>query len=649
MKLDLKLINEDFEKFILSLDESLNKNNIRKAFEFAKKAHIFQNRFTGEPYISHPLAVAKLVIKFGLGETSLISAILHDVIEDTSVKIEEIKKEFGTDVADIVEALSKIETFGNDKIEKNIESLRKILLASSKDIRILIIKLCDRLHNMRTLEKLPNERRERIANETLLIYVPIAQKVGISPLKSELEDLSFKYLNPEMYKFISNKINLKKEERENQVKKIVLEIKKILNDCGYRDNILIIGRPKSFYSIYKKIKDKSKTFEDINDIYAIRIITKTIEDCYTILGIIHDKFYVFPNHIKDYIATPKSNGYQSLHSLIFSKTMKMPIEVQIRTESMHKLAEFGIAAHWKYKNLKEDKKFEKKIGWLREVLQWEKEHKDSYEFLSLLKFDFFDNEIFVFTPKNKVIILPEKSSALDFAYTVHTEIGNHALKAKINGVTKLIEQELKSGDIIEIMTHKNSRPTEKWLKFVKTSKAISKIKDYLNLKHTGKIKISPKEITTTDLKSMMTRIDKFKKVRFAGCCHFEYKEQIVGVVSKEGELVIHNASCENAKFSLNKKIPINWKNNNISEIILTIYFKDRFGIVMDILNIFSGFNLNISKLNTKVLKDGSVNMNVTFLNGPYIEDLIKKIKKLESVTNCSSLKKGFLSNLLINL
>ncbi len=628
----LDTIDKKFEEFILELrNNEFNKEKIRKAYTFAKEAHMGQFRIKGEPYISHPFEVAKLVYSLGLDEVSIIASFLHDVVEDTDITLQDIRNEFGGEVETIVSGLTKILYFGENKVDRNIEALRKILLASAKDIRILIIKLCDRLHNMRTLEELEEEKRERIANETLVLYAPLAQKIGIYSLKWELEDLSFKYNNANMYEFIKNKLKLKRDEREVIVKKAVDEVRKELVDNGV-NNVNLVGRPKNFYSIYKKIKDKAKTFEEIYDLYAVRIITKNIADCYSVLGILHENFQSFPHRLKDYIANPKSNGYQSIHTVIYSRTIKTPIEVQIRTEDMNKLAEFGVAAHWKYKNLREDKKFEKKIAWLREVLQWENEHKDNQEFLRLLKFDFFEDEIFVFTPKNDIITLPEGATALDFAYAVHTEIGHKAYKSKINGLISTIDKVLRSGDIVEIITNNSVKPNDKWLRFVKTSKARMKIRDAVNLKHSGKQDMIFTEVPFDKLKEKMTRVDEFKKVRKAGCCRIEYGDQLTGVVGRDSrEIVIHNASCENAKYSLNKKIPIRWKEDKEKLVTLNLILKDRFGLLIDILNVFSEFNLNVSKLNTKVQRDGSVKMDIVIQDGDYVDRLLNKLRELDSV------------------
>jgi len=626
-------INKEFEHFLGVLNPKFDKKKIRKAFDFAKKAHIFQKRETGEPYISHPFEVAKLVNHYGLDDVSIIASFLHDVVDDTKIDLTIIREEFGEETETLVDGLSKITIFGEKKEQNNIEALRKILLASAKDIRILIIKLCDRLHNMRTIEELPVKKRERVSIETLLIYVPIAQKLGMYSLKWELEDLAFKFKNYDFYKFIKSKIRLKRAQRELIVKKAVNEIKDVLLRSGI-SNPIVLGRPKNFYSIYKKIKNKTKEFEDITDLYAIRVIVKDISDCYSVLGILHEQFQVFPDKLKDYITTPKANGYQSIHSLIFSRSIRSPVEIQIRTDEMHKLAEFGVAAHWKYKNLKEDKKFEKKISWLREVMQWEKEHKNSEDFLKILKFDFFEDEIFVFTPKNDLFTLPENSTVLDFAYAVHSDIGNHAIKAKINGFLTTIDKVLKSGDIVEILTNKNVKPTEKWLKLVNTTKAKIKVRAALDLKHSGKLEKEVEEVFFDKLISKITRVNEFKKIRKAGCCSFSYGEQIVGLIGKnKKELVVHNASCDNAKFTINKKISLNWIQKINKEVELNLILKDRFGIIIDIMNVFSQFNLSISKLHSKVQKNGNVKMSISILDGIYIDKLILKLKKLDSVEN----------------
>ena len=635
---DLKTINKEFSEFLEEIKKNKNYNylNLKKAFDFAKKAHMFQERNNSEPYIGHPVEVMKIAYKLGMDEPSLIAALLHDVVEDTDYSLKDIEKEFSTEVSKIVNGLTKINLLDNSKREeRRIETLKKILLASAKDIRILIIKICDRLHNMRTLGYVTNEEKKiRIAKETLLIYVPIAQKIGLYSLKWELEDLSFKYLHPEMYQFIKKKLNMKREEREKIVQKAVDEIKEFLNKKYKKKEIIVLGRPKNFYSIYKKIKEKAKDFDEIYDLYAVRIITKNVAQCYTILGLLHENFQSFPNRLKDYIANPKANGYQSIHTVIYSRKINYPVEIQIRTEEMHKLAEFGVAAHWKYKNLKEDKKFEKKISWLREVLQWEKEHKDNKEFLKLLKFDFFEDEIFVFTPKSDIITLPEGSTVLDFAYAIHTDIGNKATKGKINGAVVTLDKELKNGDIVEIITNQKTKPHERSLSFVKTSKARARIRDATNIKHSGKSgENENKKIPFELLKSKIENISKYKKVKKAGCCEFKYGDQIVGILGKKKELVIHNAKCDNAKYSIKPKIRLVWQKENNKQVTINMQLDEKYGNLIDVLNVFSEFNLKITKLNTKLNKDASVNLSIKTADGNYINKLVSKLNKIDSVKN----------------
>ncbi|NQZ84354.1 MAG: bifunctional (p)ppGpp synthetase/guanosine-3',5'-bis(diphosphate) 3'-pyrophosphohydrolase [Nanoarchaeales archaeon] len=639
----IKDIDLDFEKFYGIIKPEFDKKTIRITYEYAKKAHRLQNRATGEPYISHPLAVATMVHSLGLDTISILAALLHDVVEDTEITSGEIKEKFGEEVGLIVDGLTKIDGFAKNKSDQKIEALRKVLLASAKDIRILVIKLCDRLHNMRTLGVMRPDKKERIAKETMLIYAPIAQKIGLYSIKWELEDLSFKYINPDMYQFVKEKVHMTRSDREEVLNKAVDEIKKVLdiNKFSYKT---VLGRPKNFYSIYKKIKDNAKTFEDIYDLYAIRITVGSISDCYTLLGHIHEKFQAFPDRLKDYIANPKLNGYQSIHTTIFSKAINCPVEIQIRTEDMHKLAEFGVAAHWRYKSLKEDKKFEKKIAWLREVMLWEKEHKDNDEFMKLLRFDFFEDEMFLFTPKNDVIVLPENATVLDFAYSVHTEIGERALKGKVNGAMCTLDKSLKSGDIVEIITNQNGKPSEKWLKFVVTNKARIKIRNTLHLKKSGPANITVDDELFSTLKLKIKSLSDFKKSRKAGCCEFKYNEEIVGVIGGKGkdkEIVVHSVECDNAKFTINEKIGLKWKEMKTKEIVFELVLTDKIGLLMDILNLFASRNVSINSINSKVLRNGDTSMTLTLEEGNHVEVIEKKLREFSFVRSLKIKKKLF--------
>jgi len=637
----VKNVEEIDKRFEILLKKVKQKDRelIKKAYDFAKEKHKKQKRKSGEPYLIHPFEVFLMVLELGLDKESMIAALLHDVVEDCNdVNIEIIKEEFGEEVANIVDSLTKIKHYGDNKKVNNVEGYKKILLASVKDVRVLIIKILDRLHNMRTLKyHYKKEKIEKIAQETLDIFAPIAQKLGLYEIKWELEDLSFRYLNPEMYYYIKDKIKLKRAEREEVVKKLVTELEILLKKKKIKFT-KIIGRPKSFYSIYKKIKDKSRNLENIYDLYAIRIITKEISDCYHVLYFIHQNFNVFPNRLKDYIATPKSNGYQSIHTVIFSDLIKYPVEIQIRTEEMHKIAEFGVAAHWRYKNLRKDKKFEKKINWLREIREWTIQN-DEEEFLKLLKIKFFEDEIFLFTPKNDIITLPEGSTPIDFAYSIHTDIGNTAIKAKVNGEVVSLDRKLKNGDIVEIVTDKKSKPNEKWLKFVKTSKARVKIREALNIKHSGK-QVEDLKGKESILKNIVFP-DNYKKFKKAGCCSIKKGDNVVGVVNKEKELVIHNANCENAKYSLNKKILLKWKKEKEKPVTLNILSEDRIGWIMDLLSILNSMNVSIEKVNSKSMKNNKFKMSITFRDLGNVEKIEKEIKKIDGVISVSKSKPFF--------
>jgi len=632
-----KKIEDDFLDY-LKKKRRYNKRII-EAFEFATEAHKDQKRASGEPYIVHPTAIAKELIELGLDSTTIISALLHDVLEDTKVSKKEIIEIFGEEIANIVDSLTKINDYTETKDNRKLEAVKKVLLASAKDIRVLLIKIYDRLHNMRTLNYLPEKKRVRIAQETMDIYVPIAQKLGLYKVKWEFEDLSFKYLNPEMYYYVKEKIKLRREKREKITKEIAKEIEELLKKEKVHF-VKVLGRPKSFYSIFKKIKNKGKNIENLYDIYAVRIITKTIQDCYHILYIIHQHFNVFPNRLKDYITNPKENGYQSIHTVIFSEKVKMPVEIQIRTEEMHKLAEFGIAAHWRYKHFEKDKIFDKKIDWLREVMEWIKSQENNEEFLNLLKFKFFEDEIFVFTPKNDVITLPEGSTPIDFAYIIHTEVGDHTVRAKVNGEVVPLDKILKNGDIVEIITDQKARPNERWLNFVKTSKARFKIREALNLKHSGKS--SSEVISDKSLLDLIKIPENYKKVKIAKCCKIKRGEPIVGVLNKNKELVIHNVSCENAKYTINKKVSLSWKDMKNKNIILNIVLEERIGLIMDLLNKIAEENVNIEKVNSKSTKDSKFRMQLTLSNVSDVDKLIKKIKEMDNLISITKSKPGFL-------
>jgi guanosine-3',5'-bis(diphosphate) 3'-pyrophosphohydrolase len=452
---------------------------IEKAFNLAQIAHSGQKRISGEPYIIHPVEVSLILTDIEMDSASICAALLHDVIEDTDMSYVAIEREFGEEIALLVDGVTKLSRINfKSKEDAQAENLRKMFIAMAKDIRVILIKLADRLHNMRTLQ-FQNERKQKeIALETMEIFAPLAHRLGIFKFKWELEDLSFSYLEPEIYHEIAKRLKQKRKEREDYVHELIQQISGGLEQTGIEADIK--GRPKNIYSIYKKMLKQGKDMDEIYDKIAIRVVVNNIRDCYGVLGTIHTMWKPLPGRFKDYIATPKPNLYQSLHTTLIGKGGE-PFEVQIRTWDMHRTAEYGIAAHWRYKegiNPKE-KTFDEKLSWLRQILEWQQEVKDTREFMESLKIDLFNDTVFVFTPKGKVIELPKGACPVDFAYRVHTEVGHQCIGAKVNGRIVPLDFPLSNGDIVEIMTSKSSTgPSYDWLTFVKTSSAKSRIKQW---------------------------------------------------------------------------------------------------------------------------------------------------------------------------
>ena len=449
-----------------------------RAYHYAEKAHEGQKRASGEEYFIHPCAVAQILIELGLDSATVAAAFLHDVIEDTPVTEEDIRKDFGNEILGLVLGVTKLDKIVfKSREEEEAENFRKIFVAMAKDIRVIIIKLADRLHNMRSLNFLSKERQIKMAQETLDIYTPLAGRLGISQIKCELEDLCLKYLEPEAYEYLVENIHQKLYERHNFVDFVVKEIKSILDESKIEGEVF--GRPKHFYSIYKKMKTQNKTLDQIYDLTAVRVIVGTVDECYEVFGKIHKRWKPIPGRIKDYIATPKANMYQSLHTTVVTN-FGQPFEIQIRTFEMHRTAEFGIAAHWKYKEKKsEDSTFTERLSWIREVLDWEGGLKDSKDFMQSLKTELYSNELLVFTPKGKVISLPKDATPIDFAYAIHSEIGNRCVGARVNSKMVPLNSTLQTGDVVEILTSSNSKgPSWDWLKICKSSSARAKIKQF---------------------------------------------------------------------------------------------------------------------------------------------------------------------------
>lgn len=451
---------------------------LSKAFYYAKKAHEGQKRASGEEYFTHPVAVAQILIDLGMDYHSVAASFLHDVIEDTPVSEGDIKEEFGEEILELVVGVTKLDKIEfKSQEEEQAENFKKIFVSMAKDIRVIIIKLADRLHNMRSLNFLSHERQLRMARETLDIYAPLAGRLGISQIKCELEDLCLKYLDPDAYEFLSVNINSEISERQEFVNYAVNEIKKILAESEIEGEVF--GRTKHFYSIYKKMKRQNKTLDQIYDFTAVRIIVDTIDQCYELLGKIHKQWKPIPGRIKDYIAMPKENMYQSLHTTVVTDIGKI-FEIQIRTKEMNRTAEYGIAAHWKYKENKENTDaFDKRLSWIREVMEWQGGLNNSTEFLESLKGDVYNSEVLVFTPKGEVISLVKDATPIDYAYRIHTEVGNKCVGAKVNGKMVPLNTTLHVGDVVEIITSKLSKgPSWDWLRIAKSSGAKAKIKAF---------------------------------------------------------------------------------------------------------------------------------------------------------------------------
>ena len=456
---------------------------VTRAYQFACEAHRDQKRKSGEPYIIHPVSVASILADLMLDSTTVAAGFLHDCVEDNKdVTIETIEAQFGPEVALLVDGVTKLKRLDfTSREDQQAESLRKMFLAMAKDIRVVLIKLADRLHNMRTLKYQSPDRQVAIARETLDVYAPLCHRLGMSTLKWEMEDLALRYIDPAGYYDLVEKVGQKRREREHAIQVVITALKEQLDQAGIRCEIA--GRPKHFYSIYRKIKTQGKTFDQIYDLIAVRVLVETIPDCYAVLGIVHTMWTQVPNRFKDYISMPKGNMYQSLHTTVVGTSGELrgqTFEVQIRTWEMHRTAEYGIAAHWRYKEGKQVDSLDSKLYWLRQILDWQNETHDPSEFMDALKVDLFSDEVFVFTPKGDIVNLPRGATPVDFAYHIHSAIGNKCIGAKINGRIVPLETQLETGDFVEVLTSSNSKgPSMDWLKLCKTSEAKSKIRAYL--------------------------------------------------------------------------------------------------------------------------------------------------------------------------
>lgn len=500
---------KNLETKLLEYYPDVNFALVREACEFADKLHEGQQRSSGDPYIIHPIGVATILTELHLDLDSIITGLLHDTVEDTDVSLQEIEKKFGPSIAQLVDGVTKISriTFRTSE-EKQAENFRKMVVAMAKDLRVILVKLADRTHNMRTLEHLPERKRRLIAQETLDIYAPLASRLGIHWIKAELEDLCLRYLKPEVYYRLAQQIAKKKSEREKYIDDVIASIRENLKEYGVVGTVT--GRPKHFYSIYKKMESRNESLDDLHDIVAFRIVLDNITECYKALGVIHSVFKPVPGRFKDYIAMPKPNNYQSLHTTVIGPFNER-MEVQIRTAEMNQIAQSGIAAHWKYKEGRADVGTQSKMDWLNRLLDSQKNLDDPAEFLESVKLDLYPGDVYVFTPKGTVKEFPHGSTPLDFAYSVHTDVGNKCVGAKVNGKIVPLRYRLRSGDVIEILTSPTQNPSKDWLKLVKSSRAISKIRAYLKVIERTKAKELGEEILERELRRFHTNIDKLNK------------------------------------------------------------------------------------------------------------------------------------------
>ncbi|MFC1571285.1 RelA/SpoT family protein [Candidatus Margulisiibacteriota bacterium] len=625
---------------------------VEKAFDFAQKAHQKHKRLSGDPYIIHPLAVATIVAELEQDVLTIAAALLHDVIEDVEVERDELAKLFGEEVAKMVEGVTKLSqlTFISREVQQ-AENFRKMFVAMGEDFRIIVIKLADRLHNMRTLEYLPPANQQATSLETREIFGPLAHRLGMWKLKWELEDLAFFFLEPDKYQEIKSRVAEKREAREKYIQSFIEEALKLAKKVGIK--VEIYGRPKHFYSIYHKMVDQNLEFDEIYDLTAVRIIVDTVKECYAILGLVHAAWKPIPGRFRDHIAMPKSNGYQSLHTTVIGPAGR-PIEVQIRTSEMHRIAEYGIAAHWRYKEGETDKGLDQKMSWFRQMLEWQGELKDAKDFMESLKIDLFVEEVFVFTPKGDVYGMPNGATPVDFAYRVHTEVGHRTTGAKVNGRIVPLHFRLRNGDIVEILTGKKDSPNDDWLRFVRTAGARVKIKNWLK-KHRPLLKpetaqvaaevedkkvrraFVPRPRVKAKAAVIVSGLDNVL-VRFSKCCSPIPGEEIVGYVSQGKGVAVHRRGCESLiqqKAPKEKIIQVNWnsKSESLFPVDVEIEAFDRVGVLKDILGEVSEIKTNVSAANITTKRGSSafLNLTVDVKDIGHLEQVIAAIRKVSDV------------------
>jgi guanosine-3',5'-bis(diphosphate) 3'-pyrophosphohydrolase len=635
----------------LYLTDPGDRQGIESAFRFAVEKHKNQKRKSGEDYVTHPIAVAGILSLLKADPSSIIAAILHDVLEDTPTSFQDIETHFGTVVAQLVDGLTKISKFQSQfrsNQERMAENFRKMMIAMAKDLRVILIKIADRLHNMRTIDCLPQEKRQRIAQETLDIYAPLAGRLGIYGLKSELEDLCLRQTKYPIYKDISKKIAVKKKEREAYIEEVKEILEGELTKYGFK-HVLVYGRPKHFYSIYKKMIDRHIAFEDIHDLFGFRIIVDTIRDCYEALGVVHAIWKPLPGRFKDYIAMPKANLYQSLHTTVV-RPQGMPAEIQIRTYEMHEVCEFGVAAHWAYKEKKDPN-----LSWLNQMMEIQKDVKNPNEFLNAIKVDLVEEEIFVFTPKGDVIQLAGGSTPLDFAFAVHTDIGLHTVRAKVNGKLSPLKSKIRSGDIVDIMTSHNQKPSKDWLNFVTTSKAKNKIRAFLRSEQKSALPLlpleqpgkgnqvpqaeqapGPKKIPSGVLVSGLDHV----LVSFGRCCNPLPGEAIVGFITRGRGVSIHREICPRSMdLDPERHIDVSWSEDALSQerqytAYLRVITQDRPGILSEVASAISAAKGNILRAQIQVSSSdltGVLDFEVGLSSLKQLEQVSARVEALPDV------------------
>jgi len=588
---------------------------IEKAFKFAALTHRNQYRLSGEPWIAHSLAVAEILLDYAPDTTTIAASLLHDVVKDGGVPITYIERDFGKKIALIVDGLTKLGRIPFLTLEQaEAENIRKMMLALSKDLRIILIKLADRLHNMRTIELLPRSKQELIARETLEIYAAIARKLNLTAINNELEDLAFAVLWPDEYKHIVEALAERKEERDAETERLRTMIEHELKGRGL--HVRVYGRAKHLYSIFRKMKKKQLSFDELMDLTALRVITKTVPECYRVLSIITEMFKPIPNTLDDYIVTPKPNMYQSLHVSLVSDKGK-PIEVQIRTEEMHEIAERGVAAHWRYKGISEEE-YDKKLEWMQALLQWQKEAKESAEYVEGLKVEFFERGIVVFTPKGDLVELPEGATGVDFAYAIHRDIGDHCDKVKVNGKIVPLSQPLNDGDIVEIITSPQLKINSNWLAFVKTKKAKSHIKAALQFgerkprpKKESQVIVLPSAVSKQKAKivdGVLEVAPGMHNIKLAKCCNPMPGQKIVALeLETKDKYSIHTYDCREIKKEMKRAIPATWLETGGAYIQkLNVIGEDKPTLLSDVLKTVLQRKLAIERLNVSTTRDGHI-------------------------------------------